>query len=52
MGESRNIHEEDIDSLRVIGVNLGLVIEINGLNNFLEKVRIAMDSLPLRMTRE
>ncbi|MFH2064149.1 MAG: GAF domain-containing protein [Pseudomonadota bacterium] len=52
MGEARNIHEEDIDSLRVIGVNLGLVIEINGLNNFLEKVKIAMESLPLRMTQE
>jgi signal transduction protein with GAF and PtsI domain len=52
MGESGNFHEEDIDSLRVIGVNLGLVIEINGLNNFLEKVKVAMDSLPLRMVGE
>jgi signal transduction protein with GAF and PtsI domain len=51
MGETRTIHEEDIDSLRVIGVNLGLVIQINGLTNFLDKVKIAMDSLPLRMTQ-
>ncbi len=50
LGEPMNIHEEDIDTLRVIGVNLGLVIENNGLKNFLEKVKIAMDSLPLRMT--
>jgi signal transduction protein with GAF and PtsI domain len=52
MGESRAIHEEDIDSLRVIGVNLGLVIEINGLKNFLERVKLAMDSLPLRVIQE
>jgi len=52
MGESRAIHEEDIDSLRVIGVNLGLVIEINGLKNFVEKVKSAMDSLPLRVIQE
>lgn len=50
MGEPVVVHEEDIDTLRVIGVNLGLVIENNGLKNFLEKVKMAMDGLPLRMT--
>ncbi len=48
-GDSRPVHDEDIDTLRLLGVNLGLVIEINGLRNFLDKVKIAMDSLPLRM---
>ncbi|MCP4719443.1 MAG: GAF domain-containing protein [Desulfobacteraceae bacterium] len=47
--DSSPFHEEDIDTLRLLGVNLGLVIEINGLKNFIEKIKIAMDSLPLRI---
>jgi len=43
------INEEDIDTLQVMAEHLGVVIENNGLKNFLEKVKIAMESLPLRM---
>jgi hypothetical protein len=30
-------------------MQLGLVIENSGLKNFLEKVKVVMESLPLRM---
>lgn len=43
------LHEEDLDSLSVLALHLGLVIENNGLRNFLEGVKIAIGSLPLRM---
>jgi signal transduction protein with GAF and PtsI domain len=42
-------HEEDVDSLWVLGEQLGLVIEINGLRNFLDSVKMALENLPLRM---
>ena len=46
----RPLHEEDVDSLRVLSATLGLVLEINGLRNFLDMVKMAMDSLPQRMS--
>lgn len=45
------LHEEDIDSISVLGHHLGVVIEGNGLRNFLDMVKIAMGSLPLRMIK-
>ena len=48
-GEPLDFHEEDIDALCVLSEHLGLAIESNGLNNFLDKVKIAMGSLPVRM---
>ena len=45
----RRINEEDIDALSILAEHLGLVIENNGLKNFLEKVKVAIDSLPVRM---
>jgi signal transduction protein with GAF and PtsI domain len=42
-------NKEDVDALCVLAGLLGLVIENNGLRNFLDKVKIALDSLPLRM---
>jgi transcriptional regulator with GAF, ATPase, and Fis domain len=42
------VHESDIDSLSVLCEHLGLVIEYHGLKNFLEGVKAAMGSLPLR----
>lgn len=45
------LHEEDIDSFCVFGAHLGLVIEYNGLNNFLECMKMSMQSLPLRMLK-
>ena len=43
------IHDEDIDSMRILAEHLGLVIENNGLRNFVEKIKVAMESLPVRM---
>ena len=47
--EPRSINDDDIDSLKVLAEHFGLVIENNGLKNFLDKVKMAMDSLPVRM---
>jgi hypothetical protein len=43
------LHESDIDSFCVLAEHLGLVIEINGLKNFLDEIRAAVASLPNRM---
>jgi signal transduction protein with GAF and PtsI domain len=51
-GESRIIHDEDIETLCVMSEHLGLVIENNGLKNFLDGVRIALESLPPRMLKD
>jgi signal transduction protein with GAF and PtsI domain len=47
----RVYNEEDIDSLCVLMRLLGVVIENNGLRNFLDQVKIALGSLPLRMLK-
>lgn len=47
--EPDHFNKEDVDALRVLCEHLGLVIEINGLKNFLDKVKMAMESLPKRM---
>ena len=49
--EKWTLDEEDSDSFELIAMQLGLVIENNGLKNFFEKVRGAMESVPLRMLR-
>jgi signal transduction protein with GAF and PtsI domain len=46
------IHDEDIETLCVMSENLGLVIENNGLKNFLEGVLTALESLPPRMIED
>jgi signal transduction protein with GAF and PtsI domain len=43
------LHEEDIDAFCVLVEHLGLVIENKGLKNSLERVKVVMESLPLRM---
>ncbi len=43
------LHEEDLDSFCLLAEHLGLVIECNGLRNFLDKLKAAMGTLPLRM---
>lgn len=48
-GEPKYVHEEDVDSLLVLGKLLGLAIENHGVKNFVEGVKTAMGSLPLRM---
>jgi len=42
-------HEDDIDFLCVLCGLLGLVIENNGPRNFLDQVKVALGSLPVRM---
>ncbi len=49
--EKMTLHEEDVDTISVMAQHLGLVIENNGLKNFLGEVRIAMQSLPLRLLK-
>ncbi len=44
------IHQDDQDSISVLAEQFGLVIENNGLKNFLDEVRAVMANLPLRMT--
>ena len=43
------LHKEDLDSIGVLAIHLGLVIESNGIKNFLEGVKVAMENLPLRL---
>ena len=43
------LHEEDVDSLCILTEQLGLIIENNGLKNFLESIKAAVDSLPKRL---
>lgn len=47
--ESILLHPEDLDSILVLSLHLGLVIEENGLRNFLQMVCGAMSNLPPRM---
>jgi hypothetical protein len=43
------LHDDDVESLAIMSELLGLVIDNNGLKNFLEHVKMALDNLPLRM---
>lgn len=45
------LHKEDVESLCVLANQLGLAIENNGLKNFVEQIRMAIDSLPPRMLK-
>jgi signal transduction protein with GAF and PtsI domain len=47
--EPRMLHDDDVESLAIMSELLGLVIDNNGLKNFLEHVKMALDNLPLRM---
>lgn len=49
LGEKRAFNEDDVETLRILAEHLGLVIENNGMKNFIEKIKMAMESLPLRM---
>ena len=50
--EPSRLHDEDIETLCVMAENLGLVIENNGLKNFLEGVLASLDNLPPRMFKD
>lgn len=43
------LHDDDLDSFCLLAEQMGCVIENNGLINFLEQVKIALGSLPMRM---
>ena len=43
------LDEEDVDSISVLSQLLGVMIENNGLKNFLSQVRMAMSNLPMRL---
>jgi signal transduction protein with GAF and PtsI domain len=47
--EYRQFHEADVEALSVLTEQLGLVIELNGLKNFLDSIKMALENLPLRM---
>ncbi|MFP4194012.1 MAG: GAF domain-containing protein [Desulfobacterales bacterium] len=47
--ERLELHPDDQDSLYVMGCQLGVVIEANGLRNFVEQIKVAIDSLPPRI---
>ena len=44
------IHEDDIESIKVLLQQLGLRIEINGMKNFMDTIKAAIDNLPLYIT--
>jgi signal transduction protein with GAF and PtsI domain len=50
--EPSRLHNEDIETLSVMAENLGLVIENNGLKNFLEGVLSSLENLPQRMFKD
>jgi signal transduction protein with GAF and PtsI domain len=45
------LHADDVESILVLLRQLGLVVEYNGLKNFLDMVKGAMSNLPLRMLK-
>lgn len=45
------LHADDLDTMIVLSHQLGLVIENNGMRNFVDKLKHAMESLPLRVLK-
>jgi len=45
----RKLNEVDLDSLCLLAETLGLMIQDNGLKSFFERVKAALETLPLRM---
>ncbi len=44
-----HLHEDDISSLCILGNQLGLVIEVNGLKHFVDHIKTAINSIPPRL---
>ena len=44
-----DINKEDVESLCVLASQLGVVIECNGLKNFVEHIKMSIDTLPPRI---
>ena len=49
--EMKKFNEDDVDAFKILAEHLGLVIEYNGLKNFLDGVQMAMDNLPDRIMK-
>lgn len=47
----KRFNDDDIDAFKILAEQLGLVIEYNGLRNFLDTVQMAVGSLPARMLK-
>ncbi len=47
--EQIRLHNDDVESILLLCLHLGLVIENSGLKNFLDSVKGAMGNLPLRL---
>ncbi len=50
-GEKQFFNAEDIDSISTLCLQLAVVLEKNGLENFLEGVKAAMGSIPPRLLK-
>jgi hypothetical protein len=50
-GERWPLHDDDLDSFCVLGEQMGLLLEYNGLNNFFEMVKAGIDRLPPRLLK-
>ncbi|MBU3918269.1 GAF domain-containing protein [bacterium] len=48
--DQMSIHEDDLESINILMQQLGVVIQLNGLKNFFEKMRSIMDNLPDHIT--
>ena len=44
-----DLHDDDLDSFEVIGEQIGLLLEYNGLKNFFEMIKAGIDRLPPRL---
>ena len=44
-----DIHDEDVETLCALAAQLGILIECNGLKNFVEHIKMSMDTLPPRI---
>jgi len=51
LSQVKKLNGDDVDTLRILSEHLGLAIEYQGLRNFLDRVEMAVDSLPARMLR-
>ncbi len=50
-GEPQYFNEEDVDSISTLCLQLAVVLEKNGLENFLEGIKAAMGSIPPRLLK-
>jgi len=50
--EKIGINDEDLDTLNVLAQQLGVVIVLNGMENFLSKIKAAMEQLPAHVSKE